>query len=559
MSLLYQKIIKKLIKLKFKDRNDFELQKKKLCGEFKVKTLSNPQLLEAYNALLKNKSIKRNEALEKNLITRVTRTISGVTPVTVLTKPYNCPGTCIYCPKETDMPVSYLSNEPAAQRAKALKFDPYNQVQYRIKALEANGHIVDKIELLVLGGSWNAYTRKYQNWFISRCFQAANEFSPAEASAKAGPKNNYKKEFPLEKELKKNETTKYRIIGVTLETRPDLINEKELIAMRHQGCTRIQFGVQHTDDEILKKVKRGNTQNDIIKATRLCKEIGLKVDYHLMPDLPFSSPKKDIKMFKTIFENSDYRPDQIKIYPCVVTKQAKILYKMFKNREYIPYTKNELLDLLINVKSKLIPYYVRINRLIRDIPKESIVGGNDITNLRQNIEHEMKSMHLKCKCIRCREIKDKEIKLKDVKLFIEKYSASQGTEFFISYENYGRSKLYGFLRLRFNNPASLASLKLWRSGPKATPRQENNIFPELKNCSIIREIHVYGKLIPHNTKAKSNSAQHIGFGKKLMAEAEKISRDNKYKKIAVISGIGVREYYRKLGYKLEGEYMVKKI
>ncbi|MDD4289908.1 MAG: tRNA uridine(34) 5-carboxymethylaminomethyl modification radical SAM/GNAT enzyme Elp3, partial [Patescibacteria group bacterium] len=470
-------------------------------------------------------------ALEKFLITRVTRTISGVTPLTVLTKPYNCPGTCIYCPKETDMSVSYLSNEPAAQRAKGLKFDPYNQVQYRIKALEVNGHTVDKIELLVLGGSWNAYTRKYQNWFISRCFQGANDY----------PKNNNKKEYSLEKMLKQNENTEYRIIGVTLETRPDLINEKELIAMRHQACTRIQFGVQHTNDEILKKVKRGHKQKDIIKATKLCKEIGLKVDYHLMPDLPYSNPKKDYKMFRDIFENTDYRPDQIKIYPCVVTREAKILYKMFRERSYVPYTKNELLDLLVDVKSKLIPYYVRINRLIRDIPKESIVGGNDITNLRQNIEREMKLRHLKCKCIRCREIKDKEIKLKDIKLFVEKYSASNGTEFFISYENYERNKLYGFLRLRFNKDKA------------------KNIFSELKNCSIIREIHVYGKLVAHDKKANTSSTQHIGFGKKLMQEAERISKESKYKKIAVISGIGVREYYRKLGYKLEGEYMTKKL
>ncbi|HNV97284.1 MAG TPA: tRNA uridine(34) 5-carboxymethylaminomethyl modification radical SAM/GNAT enzyme Elp3 [bacterium] len=531
MTILYQKIIKKLTSLKFENRTDFELKKKRLCGEFNIKPTTNQLLLEAYKKLVKDKKIKKSDVLEKFLITRVTRTISGVTPLTVLTKPYNCPGTCIYCPKETDMPVSYLSNEPAAQRAKGLKFDPYNQVQYRIKALETNGHTVDKIELLVLGGSWNAYTKKYQNWFISRSFQGANDY----------PKNNYKKEYSLEKMLKQNETAKYRIIGVTLETRPDLINEKELITMRHQACTRVQLGVQHTDDEILKKVKRGHNQKNIIKATRLCKEIGLKVDYHLMPDLPYSNPKKDYKMFKDIFENPDYRPDQIKIYPCVVTREAKILYKMFKNREYVPYTKNELLDLLVEVKSKLIPYYVRINRLIRDIPKESIVGGNDITNLRQNIEREMKLRHLKCKCIRCREIKDKEVKLKDVKLFIEKYNASGGTEFFISYENYDRNKLYGFVRLRFNkNP-------------------EENIFPELKNCSIVREIHVYGKLVAHDKKANVSSTQHIGFGKKLMQEAEKISRDNKYKKIAVISGVGVREYYRKLGYRLEGEYMVKKI
>ncbi|MDD3284774.1 MAG: tRNA uridine(34) 5-carboxymethylaminomethyl modification radical SAM/GNAT enzyme Elp3 [Patescibacteria group bacterium] len=528
---LYQKILKKLLEKSYKNRDEFELRKKQICGEFKVRPITNTPLIFTYQELLKNKKIKRNKNFEEMTITRKTRTISGVTPITVLTKPYACPGKCIYCPHEDKMPTSYLSNEPAAQRAKGLKFDPYNQVQYRIKALETNGHCVDKIELLVLGGSWNAYTKKYQNWFVSRCFQGANDY----------PKNNSNKKYKLEKMLKKNESAKYRIIGETLETRPDLINETELKTMRHLGCTRIQFGVQHTDDEILKKVKRGHNQKDVIRATKLCKEVGLKVDYHLMPDLPFSSPKKDFKMFQTIFDNPNYRPDQIKIYPCIVTREAKILYKMFKNRDYVPYTKKELLNLLINVKTKTIPYYVRINRLIRDIPKESIVGGNDITNLRQSIEREMKLDNLKCKCIRCREVKDKEIKLKDAKLFIEKYNASSGTEFFISYENYERTKLYAFLRLRFNHDKS------------------KNVFSELKNCSIVREIHVYGKLVAHNEKASKTSSQHTGFGKRLMQEAENISHDNNYKKIAVISGIGVREYYKKLGYKLDGEYMVKKL
>lgn len=542
---LYQKILKKLLEKSYKNRDEFELTKKKICGEFKVKPITNTPLITEYKELLKNKKIKRNKNFEEMTITRKTRTISGVTPITVLTKPYICPGKCIYCPHEDKMPASYLSNEPAAQRAKGLKFDPYSQVQYRIKALETNGHCVDKIELLVLGGSWSAYTKKYQNWFITRCFQAANDY----------PKNKSDKESKLEKELKKNESTKYRIIGETLETRPDLINENELITMRHLGCTRVQFGVQHTDDEILKKIKRGHNQKDVIRATKLCKEVGLKVDYHLMPDLPYSSPKKDFKMFQTIFEDSNYRPDQIKIYPCVVTREAKILYKMFRDRDYVPYTKKELLDLLINVKTKTIPYYVRINRLIRDIPKESIVGGNDITNLRQSIEREMKLDNLKCKCIRCREVKDKQIKLKDAKLFIEKYNASSGIEFFVSYENYDRSKLYAFLRLRFNSNTCLR-----RSGASATPRRETkNIFTELKNCSIVREIHVYGKLVAHNEKASLSSTQHSGFGKRLMQEAENISSDNGYKKIAVISGIGVREYYKKLGYKLEGEYMTKKI
>lgn len=535
MNSLYQKIVKKLLQKTYKNRDGFELCKKRICGEFNIKPIMNPPLINAYKKLLKDKKIKRNLNFEKLTITRATRTISGVTPITVLTKPYKCPGKCIYCPHETAMPASYLSNEPAAQRAKGLNFNPYKQVQYRIKALEANGHVVDKIELLVLGGSWNAYTKKYQSWFIMKCFQAANDY----------PKNLEGKKTTLDRELKRNEKAKYRIIGETLETRPDLINEKEIIVMREQGCTRIQMGIQHTDDKILKKVKRGHTQKEIIKATKLCKQTGIKVDYHLMPDLPFSNPKKDFKMFKKIFTDQNYQPDQIKIYPCAITKEAKILYKMFKDKKHKPYTKQELLDLLIRIKSKTIPYYVRINRLIRDIPSESIIGGNKITNLRQIVQKELKKLNLKCKCIRCREIKHQQIELKQAKLFIEKYPASDGIEYFISYENKDRTKLYAFLRLRFNH------------------EPENNFIEELQNCSIIREIHAYGKLIPHHKKKSGiteiDSAQHLGFGKKLMKQAEKLSKKFKYNKIAVIAGIGVREYYRKLGYRLKGTYMIKKL
>ncbi|MCD4704753.1 radical SAM protein, partial [bacterium] len=350
---LYQKIVKRLLKLDFKNRSSFELAKKRLCGEFKINPAPNHILFATYQELIKKKKITENLEFKKHLITRVTRTISGVTPVTVLTKPYQCPGKCIYCPHETNMPVSYLSNEPAAQRAKALKFNPYQQVQFRIKALETNGHTVDKIELLVLGGSWNAYTRDYQNNFITKCFQAANDY----------PKNKGKVKTNLEKELKRNEKTKYRIIGETLETRPDLLNQKEIIAMRNQGCTRIQLGVQHTDDQILKKVRRGHGQKEIIEATKLCKQVGIKVDYHLMPDLPFSTPAKDFKMFLKIFQAPDYQPDQIKIYPCVVTKEARSIYKLFQEKKYTPYTEKQLLNLLVKIKIETIPYYVRINRL----------------------------------------------------------------------------------------------------------------------------------------------------------------------------------------------------
>ena len=540
MNSLYQKIVQELIKKSFKNRNDFELAKKRLCGKYQLKPVMNSTLITAYRKLLNKGLIKKNLNFEKLTIARETRTISGVTPVTVLTKPYQCPGNCIYCPHETNMPVSYLSNEPAAQRAKGLNFNPYKQVQYRIKALETNGHVVDKIELLVLGGSWNAYTRNYQDNFIAKCFQAANDYVSAEASAKVDPQNKEKVKTTLGKELKRNEKTKYRIIGETLETRPDLLNQKEIIAMREQGCTRIQLGVQHTDDQILKKIKRGHTQKEIIQATKLCKQVGIKVDYHLMPDLPFSNPSKDLKMFYKIFSTPDYQPDQIKIYPCVVTKEAKVLYKLFKDKKYTPYTKKQLLKLLMDIKIQTIPYYVRINRLIRDIPSESIIAGNKITNLRQSVQIELKKKNKQCKCIRCREIKNQEVRLKDAKLFIQQYKASEGTEYFISYENKERTKLYAFLRLRFNN-------------------SKDNFIKELHSCSIVREIHAYGKLVAHGKAKSKSSAQHMGFGKKLMFEAEKLSKKNNYSKIAVISGIGVREYYCKLGYQLEGTYMIKSL
>ncbi len=531
---LYQKIVQELSQTTFKNRRDFELVKKKLCGKYHTQPMMNSVLIKAYRKLLEKGLIKKNINFEKLTIARATRTISGVTPLTVLTKPYQCPGKCIYCPHETNMPVSYLSNEPAAQRANALKFNPYQQVQYRIKALEANGHTVDKIELLVLGGSWNAYPRHYQNNFIKKCFQAVNDY----------PYYKEKRKTTLEKELKRNERAKYRIIGETLETRPDLLNQKEIIAMRQQGCTRIQLGVQHTDDQILKKVKRGHSQKEIIKATRLCKEAGVKVDYHLMPDLPYSSPQKDFKMFQKVFQNPNYQPDQIKIYPCVVTKEARPIYKLFQEKKYKPYSPKQLLNLLVKVKAEIIPYYVRINRLIRDIPAESIVAGNKITNLRQTVQSKLKKNNKHCKCIRCREIKAQKVKLSDTQLFIEEYPASDGKEYFISYENQERTKLYAFLRLRFNN------------------HPENNFIPELKNCAIVREIHAYGKLVPHQHQQKLQSksgAQHLGLGKKLMAKAEEISTENNYSKIAVISGIGVREYYRKLGYRLKGTYMLKKL
>lgn len=523
-------IIKILANKKFKSQLEFEHFLRLKTNKLKITPPAKRDLLKIYQKLLKSNQIKKNSNLEKFLTKAKIRTSSGVSVITVLTKPYPCSGNCLYCPTEPQMPKSYLANEPAAQRAARLKFDPIKMVQKRIQALEINGHQVDKIELLILGGSFTAYIRNYRQSFVTKCFYAANTYNQK-------TKRIIKS---LNREQKINETARYKIIGVTLETRPDEINKSIIKEFRQLGCTRVQLGIQHLNDKILKNIHRGHTTADSIQATRLLKENGFKVDHHYMPDLPGSTPAQDLQMMQTVFTSPDWQPDQIKLYPCVVTKNSA-LYLWFKNKKYQPYSKIQLLNLLLKIKI-IVPPWVRINRLIRDIPKESIIAGNKITNLRQYLQAELKKKNKVCHCIRCREIGTNSLKLKtkNLKLFIEKYPASRGEEYFISYENPDRRTLYGFVRLRFN-------------GPQSQP-----IFSVLKNSALIRELHVYGQMLPAGTKV-SGVAQHHGLGKKLMTEAEKLAQYHGYSKIAVIAGVGVRNYYRRLGYRLQETYMVKNL
>ena len=360
-------IIKKLIQDKIKNTEEFFALQKKLSKEFKRPFPKNIELLKAYRDLVKNDKIKPNLFLENILKTRKIRSLSGIVSITVITKPYPCPGKCLYCPDEIDMPKSYLANEPACMRAVLTKFDPYKQVDARLKSLTLTGHSTDKTELIVLGGTWSAYPKKYQTWFIKRCFDAANE----------------KVSKNLKAAQKLNEKAKNRIIGLTLETRPDYITIKEIKRMRELGCTRVELGVQSIYDDILNYNNRGHNVDTIIKATKLLKDAGFKVTYHMMLNLPNSSIKKDEKMFKELFSNQNFQPDQLKIYPCVVLKTAP-LYKLWKQRKYKPYSEKQLINLLIKIKQK-IPPYVRIIRIIRDIPAQSIIAGNKSSNLRQII------------------------------------------------------------------------------------------------------------------------------------------------------------------------------
>lgn len=517
-------IIKKLIQEKVKNTEEFFAIQRKLSKEYKKPFPSNIKLLKAYRDLVNAGKIKAGSTLENLLKTRKVRTLSGIASITVLTKPYPCPGKCLYCPDELDMPKSYLANEPACMRAVLTKFDPYKQVEARLNSLAMTGHATDKIELIVLGGTWSAYPKNYQTWFIKRCFDACNALRGRTPKSKG-----------LKEAQKTNERTKHRIIGLTLETRPDYVTAKELKRMRWLGCTRVELGVQSIYDDVLKYNKRGHDVDAIIDATKLLKDAGLKVTYHMMLNLPESTLKKDEKMFEELFSNNNFQPDQLKIYPCAVLKTSP-LYKLWKQGKYKPYSEKQLTDLLIRIKKK-IPPYVRIIRIIRDIPSQSIIAGSKTSNLRQIIFDKVGRI---CKCIRCREPRGLESRIQNLEFRRQDYDASGNKEVFLSFEDVKNDKLLAFLRLRI---------------------ADNWTLSVLKNSALIRELHTYGKVAPLNPKSYTLNPkfiQHKGLGKKLMAEAEKIAKKEfGFSKMAVISGIGVREYYRKLGYRLKKEYMIK--
>lgn len=512
------------------DSEDFLRLKKDICKELGVQPPTNADMREHYEKMVKRKEIKRSPAFEKILLSKKIRTQSGVAVVAVLTKPYPCPGKCIYCPTEKEMPKSYLSNEPAVMRAISAKFSPYKQVQNRLRALELNGHAIDKIELIVMGGTFSYLPKNYQKKFIYQCFKACNEYGRQSVET---PRRGVS---TLANEQKKNEKAKCRIIGLTLETRPDYVDEDEIFNFRNLGCTRVELGVQSLSDPILKLNRRGHDIQKTILATKLLKDAGFKINYHMMPGLPGSNSKKDIQMFKELFSNPDFQPDMLKIYPTVVTKNTK-LHSMWKNKKYKPLTDKNFKKLILEIKNNLIPPYVRIARLVRDVPEVSIIAGPKISNLRQLIEKESR-----CPCIRCREVKSEYLIGEDIILDRIDYEASSGKEIFLQYVSLDKKKLFALLRLRI-------------------PQKNNSehFIPVLKNAALIREVHTYGKMSQIDKKDAS-SPQHIGLGKKLLLEAERIAKKEfKLEKIVVISGVGVRGYYKKSGYKLKDTYMVKKL
>jgi elongator complex protein 3 len=501
--------------------------KRSLAKTTKKKLIRNSELLVIYKKLVSQNRINVNKNFEELIRLKKIRTLSGVSPVAVLTKPYPCPGECIYCPTQKGIPKSYLCDEPAVMRATECGFDARRQVERRLSQYETTGHIPQKVELIVMGGTWSFLPRDYQIQFITDCFSACNNSKKVQkATLKA-----------LAKEQKLNETAKYRIVGLTLETRPDYINKEEVKFMRWLGCTRVELGVQSVFDEVLSRVKRGHSVAQTVKATQLLKDAGFKICYHLMPNLPDSNIKKDLELFKIVFGNQRFKPDMLKVYPCVVTKQAQ-LYNWYQKGDYRPYSDQELTDLLLKIKL-ITPEWVRINRLGRDIPIANIMAGSKVSNVRQVLQEIMKDKNLKCNCIRCREVKNVKLKIKNLKLKIENYHASGGEEYFLQYVDKD-NRLYALLRLRF---------------PSYLFTKTKHLIPVLQNSAIIREVHAFGQALAIGSHP--DKVQHQGLGKQLIKKAEEITKERGIKKITVIAGIGTRIYYKRLGYKPKQSYMVK--
>ncbi|MFA6991718.1 MAG: tRNA uridine(34) 5-carboxymethylaminomethyl modification radical SAM/GNAT enzyme Elp3 [Candidatus Gracilibacteria bacterium] len=516
-------IIQEASKRNLKDRHEFEKFRNRIVKEEKGVIFHNLYLIKAYYELVDKGVIKLKPDLLNLIRKRSVRTLSGVAPVTVLTKPYPCPGRCVYCPTDVMMPKSYLRSQPAAQRALRQKFDPYDQVVVRLRALVTTGHEISKVELRIVGGTWSSYPKPYQKSFIKRCIMACNEFYGEKSK-----KNSF------DDVVRTNETAKIRIIGINIETRPDYINESEVKRLRDLGVTKVEMGVQTTSEAVQKLTGRGHTLKEVTAATKLLKDAGFKIGYHMMPNLPGSTPKMDIKMIEDLFKDDKFQPDYLKIYPCVVVPKT-ILSFWFKQGKYNSYS-DKILEDVIYEELKRIPYWCRVDRVARDIPSTEVESGFKSSNVRQIIENRLIKEGVKLKEIRGREVGNDKIDPENIELVMRKYKASGGEEIFLSYEDKKKNKLIALLRLRL---------------PKG------GFLPVLKNAAIIREIHVYGQQVAVGSAEVKGQKQHTGLGTKLIIEAEKLARVNKYKKIAVISGIGTREYYKKFGYKLLDTYMVK--
>ncbi|AEG17726.1 tRNA uridine(34) 5-carboxymethylaminomethyl modification radical SAM/GNAT enzyme Elp3 [Methanobacterium paludis] len=536
-------IINEILEGNIKTKSDLEKAKLKACREFQLeKFMSN-------SMILRTATLEERRMIAPVVQKKPTRTISGVAVVAVMCKPHKCPhGRCLYCPESKNAPPSYTGEEPAALRARMFDFHPYKQTYNRLLQLESIGHPLDKVELIVMGGTFPSYFLCYQEWFISKCLEAMNDFGIKNPEESIKIKSDTHMDVPqdfvyLEDVQRTNEKSPVRCVGMTFETRPDYCKIPDVDRMLNMGVTRVELGVQTIYNFIYKRIERGHTIEDVVESTRILRDSGIKVAMHLMPGL-FSDFDRDMRIFKRVFSDSRFKPDMLKIYPCLVTEGSKI-HEMWQKGEYIPYTTEEAVDLIVEVK-KILPKWVRTMRIQRDIPSPLIEAGVKKSNLGELVYNKLTEHGANCKCIRCREVGHRAAEgvntnFDDIKLLREEYDAGEGREIFLSFEDVKSDVLIGFLRLRM--PSAKAHRKEVDS-----------------KTALLRELHVYGPMAKIGDKKQAEIWQHMGYGEQLLAEAEKIASEEYDKnKLLVISGIGARNYYKKFGYSREGPYMSKRI
>jgi elongator complex protein 3 len=469
------------------------------------------------------------EILRKILLVKPTRTLSGVAPVAVMTSPAPCPhGKCLPCPGGPEHPFkspqSYTGEEPAALRAREHSYDPFAQVHARLEQFELLGHRVDKVELIVMGGTMTARTPEYQEQFVSRCIEGMNTYPGGTDAIEL---------LRMAAVQEDNETAAIRCVAITFETRPDWCRRDHIDRMLHLGVTKVELGVQHVDDTILSYNRRGCSVADTVEANTLLRDAGMKVGFHIMPNLPGSTIDLDKKMFETLFSDPRFLPDFLKIYPTLVTPGSEI-EELWKRGDYLPYCEEDMIDLVAYGKS-LIPEYTRLQRIQRDIPAKLIVAGSRHSNFRQLAQNRLKATGRSCRCIRCREI-GRLPSPAESEIRVLKYACCDGQEHFIS--AVADDSIIGFTRLRFPSRIYCA---------------------ELENAALLRELHVYGSLVRMGKDAESEEWQHRNYGKVLIARAEEIALDAGFSCLAIMSGIGVRPYYRRQGYERKGPYMIKEL
>ncbi len=496
-------------------------------------------LVAGFRLLIDEGEIEPNPVLLDRIRMKPVRTASGVAPVTVLTAPAGCPGECIFCPDDWRMPKSYIFDEPGAQRAERDGFDPFKQTLGRIDAFESIGHDASKVELLILGGTWSAYSQDYREWFVRRCFDAMNAYGNPD----------YVPSASLEDAQRSNILAAHRNVGLVVETRPDWINADEIRHMRHLGVTKVQIGVQSLDDEVLEMNKRGHSVAEVRHALGLLRTAGFKLHLHWMPNLYGATLDADRVSFNRFFDDPAIRPDELKIYPCSLIAGTE-LYQKWLAGDYTPYSEEELVALLADIKPS-VPPYTRINRLFRDIPAHHIEAGVKTSNLREVVHKELARRGERCGCIRCREVRRQQVREDALRLKVSTYSTDLTDEYFLQFvvaedeenrpdaDNLERAPLAGFLRL---------------SLPKSPLAGSRAFLDEIQGNALIREVHVYGPALAIGN-AEDGAAQHVGIGTRLLDEARRISRQAGFSRISVIAATGTQAYYASRGFESGQLYM----